>query len=44
MRRSRSRAETAWARMRTARPLITSATTSITEKVTRYSVSVTANV
>ena len=44
MRRSRSRADSAWARMRTARLLITRATTSMTAKVTRYWVSETAKV
>ena len=44
MRRSRSRADSAWARMRTARLLITRATTSMTAKVTRYCVSETAKV
>ena len=44
MRPSRSRADSAWARIRAARPLMTTATTSMTEKVTKYWVSDTANV
>ena len=43
IRRSRWRAATTWARMRTVSPLVTSATTSITKKVRRCSVSDTAN-
>ena len=44
IRRSRSRADSAWARMRAARPLMTTATISMTEKVMKYWVSDTANV
>jgi hypothetical protein len=44
VRRSRSRAVSAWARIRSVRPLMSSAIASITPKVTTYPMSETAKV